>query len=107
VRAGVKIAFGTDAGVYPHGWNAKQFAHMIRWGLTPMQAIQAATVNAADLLGWSDRVGRIAPGLYADLIAVDGDPLQDISSLERVRFVMKGGRVYKGPALTGAIERLK
>jgi imidazolonepropionase-like amidohydrolase len=108
VRAGVKIAFGTDAGVYPHGWNAKQFAHMIRWGLTPMQAIQAATVNAADLLGWSDRVGRIAPGLYADLIAVDGDPLQDISSRERVRFVMKGGRVYKGPSLlTGAIERLK
>jgi imidazolonepropionase-like amidohydrolase len=81
---------------------------MIRWGLTPMQAIQAATVNAADLLGWSDRVGRIAPGLYADLIAVDGDPLQDISSRERVRFVMKGGRVYKGPSLlTGAIERLK
>jgi imidazolonepropionase-like amidohydrolase len=108
VRAGVKIAFGTDAGVYPHGWNAKQFAYMIRWGLTPMQAIQAATVNAADLLGWSDRVGRIAPGLYADLIAVDGDPLQDISSRERVRFVMKGGRVYKGPSLlTGAIERLK
>lgn len=96
-RAGVKNAFGTDAGVYPHGWNAKQFAHMVRWGLTPMQAIQAATLNAADLLGWSDRVGRIAPGLYADVIAVDGDPLQDISSLERVRFVMKGGRVYKGP----------
>jgi imidazolonepropionase-like amidohydrolase len=73
-----------------------------------MQAIQAATVNAADLLGWSDRVGRVAPGLYADLIAVDGDPLQDIASLERVRFVMKGGRVSKGsePAL-GAIEQPK
>lgn len=69
---------------------------MVRWGLTPMQAIQAATVNAADLLGWSDRVGKIAPGLYADLIAVDGDPLQDITTLERVRFVMKAGRVYKG-----------
>src|SRR5262247_4615924 len=94
-KAGVKIAYGTDAGVYPHGWNAKQFAHMVKWGLTPMQAIQSATVNAADLLGWSDRVGRIATGLFADLIAVDSDPLQDISSLERVRFVMKGGVVYK------------
>ena len=96
-RAGVKMAFGTDAGVYPHGWNAKQFGHMVRWGLTPMQAIQAATINAADLLGWSDKVGRVAAGLYADLLAVDGDPLQDISALERVRFVMKGGRVIKAP----------
>ena len=59
----MKIAFGTDAGVYPHGWNGKQFAHMVRWGLTPMQAIQAATVSAADLLSWSDRVGAVAPGL--------------------------------------------
>jgi imidazolonepropionase-like amidohydrolase len=96
VRAGVKVAFGTDAGVYPHGWNAKQFAHMVKWGLTPMQAIQAATSNAAELLGWGDRVGRIAPGLYADLIAVDADPLKDIAALEQVRFVMKGGRIYKG-----------
>jgi imidazolonepropionase-like amidohydrolase len=95
-RAGVKIAFGTDAGVYPHGWNAKQFAHMVRWGLTPMQAIQAATVNAADLLGWRDRVGTVGPGLLADLVAVDGDPLQDVTALEQIRFVMKGGRVYKG-----------
>jgi imidazolonepropionase-like amidohydrolase len=102
VRAGVKIAFGTDAGVYPHGWNARQFAHMVRWGLTPMQAIQAATVNAADLLGWGDKVGRIAPGLYADLIAVDGDPLRDIGSLERVRFVMKDGRVYKSSGSAAA-----
>ena len=94
-RVGVKVAFGTDAGVYPHGWNAKQFAHMVRWGLTPMRAIQAATTSAADLLGWSDRVGAIAPGLYADLIAVEGDPLQDITELERVRFVMKGGIVHK------------
>jgi imidazolonepropionase-like amidohydrolase len=101
-RAGVKIAYGTDAGVYPHGWNAKQMAKMVQWGLTPMQAIQSATVNAADLLGWSDRVGAIAPGLFADIIAVDGDPLQDITQLERVTFVMKGGVVYKskthGPA---------
>jgi len=94
-KAGVKLAFGTDAGVYPHGWNAKQFAHMVKWGLTPMQAIQTATVNAADLLGWNDKVGVIAPGAFADIIAVDGDPLKDVTELERVKFVMKGGMVYK------------
>ncbi len=94
-RAGVKIAYGTDAGVYPHGWNGKQFAHMVKWGLAPMQAIQAATVNAADLLGWNDKVGVIAPGAFADIIAVDGDPLKDVTEFERVRFVMKGGVVYK------------
>jgi imidazolonepropionase-like amidohydrolase len=99
-RGGVKIAFGTDAGVYPHGWNAKQFAHMVRWGLTPMQAIQAATVNAADLLGWRDKIGAVVPGLLADLIAVDGDPLQDVAALEHVRFVMKGGQVFKNMAAT-------
>ncbi len=97
VRAGVKIAFGSDAGVYPHGWNGKQFAHMVRWGLTPLQAITAATSSAAELLGWSDRVGRVAPGLYADLIAVAGDPLADVTELERVTFVMKGGAVVKQP----------
>jgi len=94
-KAGVKLAFGTDAGVYPHGWNAKQFAHMVKWGLTPMQAIQTATVNAADLLGWNDKVGVIAPGAFADIIAIDGDPLKDVTELERVKFVMKGGVVYK------------
>ena len=94
-EAGVKIAFGTDAGVYPHGWNAKQFVYMVKYGLTAMQAIQAATVNAADLLGWSDRVGSIEPGKFADLIAVEGDPLKDVSVLERVKFVMKGGKVVK------------
>ncbi len=94
-KAGVKIAYGTDAGVYPHGWNGKQFAHMVKWGLTPIQAIQAATVNAADLLGWNDKVGVIAPGAFADIIAVDGDPLKDVTELERVKFVMKGGAVYK------------
>src|SRR2546427_1806305 len=93
VQAGVKMAFGTDAGVYPHGWNAKQFAHMVRWGQTPMQAIQAATSNAAELLGWSDRVGRIAPGYLADMVAVDGDPLADVTLLEKVSFVMKDGAV--------------
>ncbi len=95
VKAGVKIAYGTDAGVYPHGGNGKQFVHMVRWGQTPLEAIKAATSNAADLLGWSDRVGAIAPGRFADIIAVEGDPLKDISELERVKFVMKGGVVYK------------
>jgi imidazolonepropionase-like amidohydrolase len=95
VKAGVKIAYGTDAGVYPHGGNGKQFVHMVRWGQTPMEAIKAATSTAADLLGWSDRVGTIAPGRFADIIAVEGDPLKDISEMERVKFVMKGGVVYK------------
>jgi imidazolonepropionase-like amidohydrolase len=95
VHAGVKIAYGTDAGVFPHGWNGKQFAFMVRYGLTPMQAIQSATTSAADLLGWSDKVGAVTPGLYADLVAVEGDPLTDITELERVKFVMKGGVVYK------------
>lgn len=94
-QAGVKIAFGTDAGVYPHGWNAKQFAHMVRYGLSPMQAIQSATVNAADLIGWADRVGSLEPGKFADLIAVQGDPTTDVTVLEHVQFVMKGGQVVK------------
>jgi len=95
-KAGVKLAFGTDAGVYPHGWNAKQFAHMVKWGLTPINAIRAATVNAADLLSWSDRIGVIEKGHFADIIAVAGDPLKDVAELEKVTFVMKGGVVYKG-----------
>jgi imidazolonepropionase-like amidohydrolase len=94
-QAGVKIAFGTDAGVYPHGWNAKQFSKMVEWGLTPMQAIQSATINAADLLGWQDRIGTIEQGRFADIIAVQGDPLEDIKVLERVGFVMKGGTIIK------------
>ena len=92
---GVKIAFGTDAGVNPHGDNARQFRDFIAWGMDPMDAILTATRNAADLLGWSDRVGAIAPGRYADIVAVSGDPLEDMTELERVRFVMKGGEVYK------------
>jgi len=93
--SGVKVGFGTDAAVYPHGLNAHEFAVMVKLGLTPLQAIQAATVNDADLLGWSDKIGTIEPNHYADIIAVDGDPLQDITTLERVKFVMKGGVVYK------------
>ena len=92
--AGVKIAFGTDAGVYPHGWNGRQFFYMVKFGLTPLQAIQAATTNAADLIG-NARIGSIRPGGFADIIAVKDDPLKDIKALERVSFVMKGGVVYK------------
>jgi imidazolonepropionase-like amidohydrolase len=93
--AGVKVGFGTDAAVYPHGLNAHEFAVMVKLGLTPLQAIQSATVNDADLLGWSDKVGAIDPGKFADIIAVDGDPLADVTTLERVKFVMKGGEVVK------------
>ena len=92
----MKFAFGTDAGVYPHGQNARQFALLVKHlDLTPMQAIQMATVNAADLIGWRGKVGVIAPGSHADLIAVRGDPLTDVSELERVAFVMKGGVIVK------------
>jgi len=93
--AGVKVGFGTDAAVYPHGLNAHEFAVMVKLGLTPLQAIQSATINDADLLGWPDKVGTIEPGKWADIIAVDGDPLADVTTLERVKFVMKGGEVVK------------
>jgi imidazolonepropionase-like amidohydrolase len=93
--SGVKVAFGTDAAVYPHGLNAHEFAVMVKLGLSPLQSIQAATINAADLLGWSDKMGAVEPGKWADIIAVDGDPLQDVTTLERVKFVMKGGEVVK------------
>jgi len=99
VQAGVKIAYGTDAGVYPHGWNAKQFAKMVEWGMTPMGAIQASTVGNADLFGWSDRIGSITVGKFADIIAVQGDPLQNVAVLENIGFVMKGGAVYKGGSI--------
>jgi imidazolonepropionase-like amidohydrolase len=95
VNAGVKMAFGTDAGVYPHGDNAKQFVTMVQWGMTPAQAIRTATQNSADLIGRSKDVGTIEVGKYADIIAVTGDPLQDVSTLQNVGFVMKGGIVYK------------
>jgi imidazolonepropionase-like amidohydrolase len=93
--SGVKVAFGTDAAVYPHGLNAHEFAVMVKLGFTPLEAIQAATINAADLLGWSGKVGTLDPGAWADLIAVDGDPMKDVTTLERVKFVMKGGEVVK------------
>lgn len=105
VKAGAKIAYGTDSGVYPHGWNGKQFRHMVQWGMTPMQAIQAATTSAADLLGWTDRVGAIAPGHFADLIAVKGDPLADVTALESVSFVMKGGEIYRNEITSDPIKK--
>jgi imidazolonepropionase-like amidohydrolase len=92
VKAGVHIAFGTDSGIYPHGWNARQFAYQVRWGQTPLEAIRSATLHAAELMRW-DEIGRVAPGCFADLIAVGGDPLDDVQVLEAVGFVMKGGHV--------------
>ncbi len=93
--AGALMAFGTDAGVYPHGDNAKQFAKMVEWGMTPIEAIRAATLSAAQLMGWPEKVGAIEPGRYADVIAVDGDPTQDVHRLEHVAWVMQGGMVKK------------
>jgi imidazolonepropionase-like amidohydrolase len=97
VAAGVKIAYGTDSGVYPHAFSARQLPYMVRYGMSPMAAIQSATTVAAELLGWSDRVGSLASGKYADLIAVEGDALADLASFSKVALVMKGGTVYKGP----------
>ncbi len=93
--AGVKVAFGTDAGVSKHGRNADEFELMVKHGMTPATAIQAATVNAADLLGLAGEIGTLEPGKAADVIAVQGDPLSDVTVLKRVGFVMKGGEVFK------------
>ena len=95
--AGVEMVFGTDSAVYPHGDNARQFSRMVRFGMTPEEAVRAATVRAASLLGVGDQVGSIAEGLQADLVAVSGNPYEDVSILENVEFVMKGGVVYKQP----------
>jgi imidazolonepropionase-like amidohydrolase len=91
VKLGVKLSFGTDEGVYPYGWNARQFPYMVRYGMTPMQAIQAATVVSAALLRWSKDVGALSPGHYADMIAVKGDATTDVGVLQHVEHVMKGG----------------
>ena len=95
LKAGVKIAFGTDSGIYPHGWNARQLAYQVRHGQTALEAIRSATLSAAELMGWSDRVGRVQPGLYADLVAVAGDPTHDVRLLEEIPFVMRGGEVVR------------
>jgi len=93
--AGVKVAFGTDAAVYPHGLNAGEFHVYVKLGMPPLVAIQTATINASDLLGWTKQAGTLEPGKFADMIAVDGDPTKDVTTLEHVKFVMKGGAVYK------------
>ena len=97
VKAGVRIAFGTDEGIYPHGLNARQFAYQVRYGQTPMEAIQSATRTSAELLGLQGDVGSLVPGTFADVVAVPGDPLTDVTLLEDIAFVMKGGEVVKGP----------
>jgi len=97
-KAGVKIAFGTDAGVFMHGKNGKEFGYMVEGGMPPLEAIRSATYHAADLLGVSDILGVIEKGKIADIIAVDGDPVKDISVMEKVIFVMKGGVIYKNSA---------
>ena len=102
VAAGVRIAYGTDSGVYPHEYAARQLPYMVRYGMTPMQAIQSATISAAQLIGWEARVGTIAKGKYADIVAVEGDAMADLGRFEKVGFVMKGGVVHKGPGLQAA-----
>jgi imidazolonepropionase-like amidohydrolase len=94
-RRGVPVAFGTDAGVIRHGSNAREFRHLIRLGMTPLEALQAATVNAAELLGIADRLGAVEVGKVADLVAVSGNPLDDITALERIVFVMRDGRIVR------------
>lgn len=98
LRSGVRVALGTDSSVYPHGENSNELSALVAGGLTPLAALQAATINAADLLGWADRVGLLLPGFYADLIAVAGDPLADIRLLSQVPVVMKGGELIKRAA---------
>ena len=95
VAQGVKIAFGSGVGPFPHGSQTKEFEYMVKFGMTPVQAIRAATIEAATLMGWTDRIGSVEPGKFADLVAVEGDPTHDITELERVKFVMKGGHVFK------------
>jgi imidazolonepropionase-like amidohydrolase len=95
VAQGVKVAFGSGVGPFPHGSQAKEFEYMVKFGMTPVQAIRAATIDAATLMGWNDRIGSVEPGKFADLVAVEGDPTHDITELERVKFVMKGGHVFK------------
>jgi imidazolonepropionase-like amidohydrolase len=97
---GVKVAFGTDAAVYPHGLNAREFNVYVQLGMTPLASLQTSLLNGADLLGWSDKIGTLEPGKWADIIAVDGDPTKDIRTLENVKFVMKGGAVYKNQYAT-------
>ncbi len=108
IAAGVKVALGTDAAVYPHGLNAHEFEVYVReYGMTPLAALQSGTLNGADLMGWTDRTGSLDPGKWADVIAVEGDPLADIRTLEHVAFVMKSGVIYKDEARPEAVDHLQ
>jgi imidazolonepropionase-like amidohydrolase len=95
VEAGVPMAMGSDVGPFPHGTQAREFVLMVKYGMTPLAAIQAGTLNGAKLLGWAGEVGKLKVGYFADVIAVDADPLADIGALQKVSFVMKGGVIYK------------
>jgi imidazolonepropionase-like amidohydrolase len=95
ISRGLKISFGTGVGPFPHGIQAREFAYLVKFGMTPAQAIQSATTVAAEMMGWQDQIGSIEKGKFADIIAVAGDPLKDITELERVNFVMKGGQVVR------------
>ena len=107
IQAGVKVAMGTDAAVYPHGLNAHELdVYVNQYGMTPLEALKTTTLNAADLMGWSDRVGSLEPGKWADVIAVTGDPLKDIRTLQHVSFVMKGGVIYKDEAAPATVDKL-
>jgi imidazolonepropionase-like amidohydrolase len=107
IAAGVKVALGTDAAVYPHGLNAHELdVYVNQYGMTPLAALQTTTLNAADLMGWTDKVGSLEPGKLADVIAVSGDPLKDIRILEHVSFVMKGGVIYKNEAAPATVDKL-
>jgi imidazolonepropionase-like amidohydrolase len=107
VKAGVKIALGTDAAVYPHGLNAHELdVYVNQFGMTPLEAIQAGTVNAADLMGWTAKTGSLDAGKWADIIAVPGDPLADVRILQHVPFVMKAGVVYKNEAQPATVDKL-
>ena len=107
IQAGVKVALGTDAAVYPHGLNAHEFEVYVRdYGMTPLAALQSGTLNAADLMGWTDRAGSLEPGKWADIIAVEGDPLKDITILQHVPFVMKSGHVYKDDPDPTRVEKV-
>ncbi len=107
IKAGVKVACGTDAAVYPHGLNAHELdVYVNQFGMAPLAALQTATLNAADLMGWTDKVGSLEPGKWADVIAVKGDPLADVRILQQVPFVMKGGVIYKDEAQPTVVDKL-
>jgi imidazolonepropionase-like amidohydrolase len=95
IAAGVQFAMGSDVGPFPHGTQAREFVLMVKYGLTPLQALQAGTLNGAKLLGWNGQIGDLKPGYFADVIAVEGNPLENIDALQKVTFVMKGGMVYR------------